>query len=59
MNGINSTILCYGQTGSGKTYTMFGTKTNPGLVPRSIQQLFQEIKDKNATNENKNKIICF
>ena len=56
MNGINSTILCYGQTGSGKTYTMFGTKTNPGLVPRSIQQLFQEIKDKNATNENKNKI---
>ena len=40
MDGYNVTIFAYGQTGSGKTYTMQGNKTNPGLTPRVVQELF-------------------
>ena len=41
VTGYNSCIFCYGQTGSGKTFTMHGTrKTNPGIVPLSIDNIF-------------------
>lgn len=43
--GFNGCIFCYGQTGSGKTHTMHGIrKTNPGLVPLSIDQIFSTIQ---------------
>lgn len=60
--GYNATVLAYGQTGSGKTYTMGTGFTEPsaveegsqGIVPRAMQQVFDEIelriqeaKDKN------------
>ena len=32
--GYNSCVFAYGQTGSGKTYTMTGSASNPGLIPR-------------------------
>ena len=32
--GYNSCVFAYGQTGSGKTYTMTGSATEPGLIPR-------------------------
>ena len=32
--GYNSCVFAYGQTGSGKTYTMTGSGTSPGLIPR-------------------------
>ncbi|KAI5187839.1 kinesin family member 22 [Nematocida homosporus] len=38
--GINTTVMAYGATGSGKTYTMSGTDTSPGLVPRIAASLF-------------------
>ena len=37
-------IFAYGQTGSGKTYTMMGRPGSPtekGLIPRSVEQIFQ------------------
>ena len=37
-------VFCYGQTGSGKTHTMYGTKTDPGIVPRLIDDLYSKIK---------------
>jgi centromeric protein E len=41
ISGYNGCIFCYGQTGSGKTYTMHGCKkTNPGIVPLSIDHIF-------------------
>ncbi|OMJ68385.1 hypothetical protein SteCoe_34172 [Stentor coeruleus] len=43
--GFNGCIFCYGQTGSGKTHTMHGIrKTNPGLVPLSIDHIFSMIQ---------------
>ena len=45
VSGYNGCIFCYGQTGSGKTYTMHGVrKTNPGIVPLSVDQIFSIIQ---------------
>lgn len=43
MNGYNVSVIAYGQTGSGKTYTMFGTKTQPGLIFRLTEKIFDFI----------------
>ena len=45
MNGFNSTVFAYGATGSGKTYTMVGTDSNPGLMVKSIQDLFAKVNE--------------
>jgi len=60
VGGYNSTIFAYGQTGSGKTFTMEGYKynstkegiptamiepgENEGVVPRSVQLLYEMVK---------------
>lgn len=57
LEGYNATILAYGQTGTGKTHTMEGFKYNGsdpqrGIVPRSMEQIFQWIEkgvNKNMT----------
>ena len=41
--GFNSTIFAYGSIGSGKSYTMFGTNDKPGIIIRSINQIFNII----------------
>lgn len=40
IDGYNVCIFAYGQTGSGKTYTVTGSADNPGIVPRSFQEMF-------------------
>lgn len=40
LDGYRVCIFAYGQTGSGKTYTMEGDPANPGIIPRSIEQIF-------------------
>lgn len=42
--GYNSCIFAYGQTGSGKSYTMMGTAEDLGLIPRTCEQLFDQIE---------------
>uniref|UniRef100_A0A182JAG6 Uncharacterized protein n=1 Tax=Anopheles atroparvus TaxID=41427 RepID=A0A182JAG6_ANOAO len=44
LNGINGTIFAYGQTSSGKTYTMIGDDQEPGVVPLTAREIFEEIK---------------
>lgn len=41
--GYHTCIFAYGQTGSGKSYTMMGTPNEPGLIPRTCEDLFQRI----------------
>src|SRR3954468_18809033 len=41
--GYHTCIFAYGQTGSGKSYTMMGTPDQPGLIPRTCEDLFQRI----------------
>lgn len=40
-DGYNGTIFAYGQTGSGKTYTMFGTEQCKGIIPRTVEHIFE------------------
>ncbi|TFB04909.1 Kinesin-like protein [Trichoderma ghanense] len=42
--GYHTCIFAYGQTGSGKSYTMMGTPENPGLIPRTCEDLFERIE---------------
>ncbi|KAG9455881.1 hypothetical protein H6P81_000389 [Aristolochia fimbriata] len=44
VGGFNGTIFAYGQTSSGKTYTMRGSKSEPGVIPLAVQDLFHFIQ---------------
>ena len=44
VNGYNATVFAYGATGAGKTYTMLGNDENPGIMPFTLKELFNEIK---------------
>jgi kinesin family protein C1 len=43
VDGKKVSIFAYGQTGAGKTYTMQGTQEEPGLIPRSVNLIFNTI----------------
>lgn len=45
LDGYNICIFAYGQTGSGKTYTMDGVPTNVGVIPRTVDLLFESVKN--------------
>ncbi|KAH6936251.1 hypothetical protein HPB50_015044 [Hyalomma asiaticum] len=40
INGANVLLFTYGPTCGGKTYTMQGPPTDPGIVPRTLDRLF-------------------
>jgi len=37
------TAFAYGQTSSGKTFTMTGSETDPGIIRRSVRDVFERI----------------
>eukprot|EP00049_Salpingoeca_infusionum_P019198 m.360736 g.360736 ORF g.360736 m.360736 type:complete len:1098 (+) comp19151_c0_seq1:623-3916(+) len=43
LNGYNATVFAYGPTGAGKTYTMLGQRHNPGIMARTLHDLFRLI----------------
>lgn len=45
LDGYNVCIFAYGQTGSGKTYTMDGTSADIGIIPRTVDLLFDCVKN--------------
>ncbi|XP_028761057.1 kinesin-like protein KIN-14Q isoform X2 [Neltuma alba] len=46
LDGFNVCIFAYGQTGTGKTFTMEGTKEAPGVNFRTLEKMFDIIKDR-------------
>lgn len=48
--GYHTCIFAYGQTGSGKSYTMMGNATQPGIIPRTCEDLFERIESCDAPN---------
>uniref|UniRef100_B3P5C7 Kinesin-like protein n=2 Tax=Drosophila erecta TaxID=7220 RepID=B3P5C7_DROER len=44
LDGYNICIFAYGQTGSGKTYTMDGVSDSVGVIPRTVDLLFDSIR---------------
>ena len=50
VDGYTATVFAFGMTGSGKTHTISGTETAPGLVPRSIEHVFERLHTQTSTN---------
>jgi kinesin family protein 18/19 len=46
LNGFNSTIFTFGTAGTGKTYTMFGNGEEPGIMIRTLNDLFNQLREK-------------
>ncbi|KAG1465436.1 hypothetical protein G6F56_004886 [Rhizopus delemar] len=44
LRGENALIFAYGVTNSGKTYSITGTRKQPGLLPRTLDVIFQSIE---------------
>ncbi|XP_076378033.1 uncharacterized protein LOC117229487 isoform X3 [Megalopta genalis] len=44
--GQNSTIMTYGTTSSGKSFTLQGSITSPGIIPRCLEFVFSNITSK-------------
>ncbi|CAG2111742.1 unnamed protein product, partial [Medioppia subpectinata] len=44
IEGYNVCMFAYGQTGSGKSFTMTGTESNLGVIPRFVRELFKRIQ---------------
>jgi len=40
-DGYNTTIFSYGQTGAGKTWTLYGSESEPGISPRTCEEVFR------------------
>ncbi|KAL2574707.1 hypothetical protein AAZV13_17G202700 [Glycine max] len=40
LDGFNGTAFAYGQTSSGKTFTMNGSETDAGVIPRAVGDIF-------------------
>lgn len=57
LSGYNATIFAYGQTGSGKSYCMAGTPTNPGIIPRVNELLWQRVEQETRENEGKKFLV--
>lgn len=45
LDGYNVCIFAYGQTGSGKTYTMDGVPNHLGVIPRTVDLIFNAVDD--------------
>lgn len=45
LDGYNVCIFAYGQTGSGKTFTMDGIPEDIGIIPRTVDLLFDCIRN--------------
>ncbi|XP_034535542.1 kinesin-like protein KIF18A [Notolabrus celidotus] len=45
MNGFNCTVFAYGATGAGKTHTMLGAQDDPGVMYRTMKELFKRMDD--------------
>jgi kinesin family protein 18/19 len=46
LDGFNATVFAYGATGCGKTHTITGTKSDPGIIFLTLQELFEKIDDR-------------
>ncbi|XP_051919041.1 kinesin-like protein KIF18A [Hippocampus zosterae] len=51
MNGFNCTVFAYGATGAGKTHTMLGTPDEPGVMYRTMKDLFKRMDEAKEEKE--------
>jgi hypothetical protein len=44
IEGFTTTVFAYGPTGSGKTHTISGHAEDPGVLPRTVNRLFEKLE---------------
>ncbi|NWH66354.1 KI20A protein, partial [Geococcyx californianus] len=52
VNGVNGLVFTYGITNAGKTFTIQGTSKDFGILPRSLDVIFNHIKGKHYLKMN-------
>uniref|UniRef100_A0A8C1PBK2 Kinesin family member 20Bb n=1 Tax=Cyprinus carpio TaxID=7962 RepID=A0A8C1PBK2_CYPCA len=52
LDGGNSLIFTYGVTNAGKTFTFFGPDSDGGILPRSLNVIFNSIEGRNYSQNN-------
>ncbi|CAE7253033.1 kif19 [Symbiodinium sp. CCMP2456] len=45
LQGYNATVFAYGSTGAGKTFTMIGTTIEPGIMFRTVEEIFAGVAE--------------
>lgn len=50
IDGHNGLLFSYGVTSSGKTYTITGTPQNPGIIPRTLDTIFNTLNKNGLQN---------
>ena len=51
LSGFTVTVFAFGMTGSGKTHTISGDSKNPGIVPRTIDYIFDALHERASVSE--------
>ncbi|OXB72689.1 UNVERIFIED_CONTAM: hypothetical protein H355_005463 [Colinus virginianus] len=51
LRGFNATAFAYGATGAGKTYTMIGSYERPGVMVRTLNDLFNKVEEQSVNSE--------
>ncbi len=51
-DGYHTCLFAYGQTGSGKSYSIVGYGSNTGIIPRSCEEIFRRIDEREGNPEN-------
>ncbi|XP_058687119.1 kinesin-like protein KIF20A [Poecile atricapillus] len=52
VNGVNGLVFTYGVTNAGKTYTIQGTSKDLGILPRSLDVIFNHIRGRHYPKMN-------
>uniref|UniRef100_A0A803YJF4 Kinesin-like protein n=1 Tax=Meleagris gallopavo TaxID=9103 RepID=A0A803YJF4_MELGA len=52
VNGVNGLVFTYGVTNAGKTYTIQGTSKDLGILPRSLDMIFNYIRGRQYVKMN-------
>ncbi|XP_017931762.1 kinesin-like protein KIF20A [Manacus vitellinus] len=52
VNGVNGLVFTYGVTNAGKTFTIQGTSKDLGILPRSLDVIFNHIKERHYLKMN-------
>ncbi|WVR07035.1 hypothetical protein IAU60_004074 [Kwoniella sp. DSM 27419] len=45
LDGYNATVFAYGATGCGKTHTISGTEEQPGIIIKTMKELFDLVEE--------------
>jgi len=58
LKGFTVTVFAFGMTGSGKTYTIGGLQEQPGIVPRAVAHIFDNLAKLSAHSPEQVAVVC-